>query len=624
MKRRKPKAAGAEQAFAAGVLLGAALLAASGAGLERLVVKNFSVCPAHYPPPHQTQMKSLLEGAQGQSISSTQYLVTEAKLQTFRESGEPELVVQTPECVYNSALRTISSPGALRVLTGDGKFSISGEGFLWQQTNANLAISNGASLTISNHVHSVMHPDVLAGGSPERQAQRPGGGLEVFSDRFDYATALGQGSYQRNVRVTGTNLNLTAARLTIDLPMHERELQRVTAEGAVVADYEGTHATGQKATYTTRTSLLDVFGHPAWESGERRGSGDHLSIDATNKVFVTTGNAFLRMPAQGLSVMSLLPASTNAAAAPAAATPKSFVEIDCRQYELRTNRAEFREQVRMREVSGTDLKGQLTCGNLVATYVGTNQLERMAADGGVIIEREDQRLSGARAIYDATNGVLDLIDQPQWRVGLREGDGDSIRIDTRREEMLVTGRASMRLPAAQLGAITRLAGGPIGRTNAPTPPSEPAKLFSDSYRVGRDTAQFAGNVRIEHPRIRWACRDLTVTLPPAGGRVSRIEADRAVEFDLLDAKGEKIHGTGDRAVYTYGVTGAITNEIIELTGNPVLATTNGTFQGDILLLNCLSHKVISPGRYGIHGVAPSLGTNRVAGLRGKPKSKPKK
>lgn len=625
MKRGTPKTAGAGRFVAPWGMLGLAVLVGGGAGLERIIVKNFSVCPAHYPPPNQVRMKSLLEGAQAQALNATQYLVTEAKLQTFQTNGHRELLVETPQCIYNSAQRSVSSSETLRVSAGEGKFSIAGEGFLWQQTNASLALSNSAGLVISNQVHSIVHPDVLAGEATQTPAPggaRMRGGLDVFSDSFDYATDSGLGIYRGKVRVMGTNLNLTAGRLTLELPMQEHQLQRVTAEQAVVADYEGTHATGEKATYATRTSLLEVSGHPEWQSGERQGRGDELTIDATNKIFLARGHAFLRMPSRGLAVSGLLPAaSPSGATAPAA--PRSFVEVLCDNYDLRTNRAVFRDQVRLSELAGGEIKGKLSCGLLTVSYAGTNQLEKMVAEGGVMIEHEDQRLSSAKAIYEATNSLLELIDAPAWQVGPRAGKGDSIRIDTQREEMFVTGHASMRLPSSQMGQMTSLASRLGPATNSPPPANEMAEIFSDNYSVGRDTARFDGNVRIEHPHISWACRQMTVNLPAAGGRVGKIVADQAVRFDLVDAGGEKIRGSGERAVYTYNVTGAITNELIELTGNPCLTLTNGTFRGEGFRFDCLRHTLRSmPGPYGLRGLGPPANTNTAAWPRTKAKTKP--
>src|SRR5262249_32587022 len=148
------------------------------------------------------------------------FAVTKAGLETFTEDGKRELLVEVPQCVYDSNQRTASSPGALRVEAVDGQFSIEGEGFLWQQTNS--------TLVISNQVHSVIQPTLLTASAAFGPTQNPASGgspVQVFSDQFDYSGESGQSSYRNNVRATSTNLLLTCGVLAVQLPVGERQLQ---------------------------------------------------------------------------------------------------------------------------------------------------------------------------------------------------------------------------------------------------------------------------------------------------------------------------------------------------------------------------------------------------------------
>jgi len=77
---------------------------------------------------------------------------------------------------------------------------------------------------------------------------------------------------------------------------------------------------------------------------------------------------------------------------------------------------------------------------------------------------------------------------------------------------------------------------------------------------------------------------LTVYLPAlSGGRPDKIVADKHVVIDFTDEKGQTNHATGDQAVYTYNVTNSETNELVELTGNPVLENESGTLTGDAII-----------------------------------------
>jgi hypothetical protein len=140
------------QRVSSGVLLSGLVMSSSMMSAQPSMsgrVKDFS-WPEFYDPPHQNQMKSLLTGAEAQPQADGKFLIKELKLETYREDGEREIIVAAPECVYDSAQRVANSAGRLQVQTGDGRFTIEGEGFLWQQTNA--------SLVISNRVHTTIRP----------------------------------------------------------------------------------------------------------------------------------------------------------------------------------------------------------------------------------------------------------------------------------------------------------------------------------------------------------------------------------------------------------------------------------------------------------------------------------
>ncbi len=112
-------------------------------------VRNFRV-PEYYDAPNQNQMKSLLSGAEAEPQSNGLFRIREVRLETFRESGERDLVLTAPQCVYDSRQRTASSAGRFRAESGDAASNIEGEGFFWQ--------ADARTLNISNCVHAVFRP----------------------------------------------------------------------------------------------------------------------------------------------------------------------------------------------------------------------------------------------------------------------------------------------------------------------------------------------------------------------------------------------------------------------------------------------------------------------------------
>jgi hypothetical protein len=101
-----------------------------------------------HDPPFEAQIKTLLEAANVDMLAGGRlYLCTDMKLSTFSTNGTLEMWAQTPQCIYDSAAKTVSSDQRLRVWTADGMFT-EGEGFFLQPTNSILIISNHVRTTL--------------------------------------------------------------------------------------------------------------------------------------------------------------------------------------------------------------------------------------------------------------------------------------------------------------------------------------------------------------------------------------------------------------------------------------------------------------------------------------------
>jgi lipopolysaccharide transport protein LptA len=564
---------------------------------QTIQTKNFQIAE-FYEPPRQKQMKFLLKGARAEQRGKGEVWFTQPQWQTFRQTGESELLMQAPECLYDSSSRSISSAGPLQFRTTDGKFFLGGEGFLWRQTNSNL--------TISNRIHTIIHPDLfntantnrsLAAGAAQRE-------IEIFSDRFNYEAGSGLGVYNGQVRVVGTNLVLTAGTLSFQLPVRERELQSLNATTDVKMDYEDIHASGQKAVYTADKDAIQLTGDPAWRTGAQEGRGDELFLDRTNQVLRVTGHAFLKM--QGQSLERSVLASADGSTTNRAPATNQFLEVTCDKYEIRTNSAGFHDQVQVTEKVGDESRGKMNCGTLNVTFSGSNQLQRLVALDQVVIQQGEQRFRAGQAIYDATNSTLDLLQDPSWTAGPRNGNGQRISL-AHGEEMVVRGQASMRLPARELARPT--AGATIAMATNNPGAEQFAQIFSDEYTLRRDSARFFGKVRVVHPQMAWQCEALTVHFT-TNSQVDQILGENSVAFTLFDDKGQKINGTGQKAVYSYAVTPTSTNDLVELSGDPVLTTTNGTFKNDVIILDRAHNRLLAPGNYKISAPLTPGGTNR--------------
>jgi hypothetical protein len=96
----------------------------------------------YYEPPHEQQIRLRLSGAEASPLPGGLLEVKSLRVETFTEAGKAEAVVSAPHCLYAPLDGVASSPGRLELRTGDGKFRVEGEGFLWRQADSLLIISN--------------------------------------------------------------------------------------------------------------------------------------------------------------------------------------------------------------------------------------------------------------------------------------------------------------------------------------------------------------------------------------------------------------------------------------------------------------------------------------------------
>lgn len=102
----------------------------------------------YFDPPNETKIKLRLSGASVSPLPGGLQEVTALRIEMFGTNGAARLVAEAPKCQMSPFDNVASSPGRLVMNSGDGRFHVEGDGFMWQQ--------NEMTLTISNHVHTVL------------------------------------------------------------------------------------------------------------------------------------------------------------------------------------------------------------------------------------------------------------------------------------------------------------------------------------------------------------------------------------------------------------------------------------------------------------------------------------
>jgi lipopolysaccharide export system protein LptA len=615
-------------------------VSAAHVGAQTAEGSKFKAIGDFFDPPNERQMKDMIESARWRHQGS-QSALYDVKVQTFETNGAVQLIIEAPESFYDETRKTVNSPGPVHFRTADGRFSLSGVGYLWLQTNSTLYISNQ------------VQTELIETNSPAQTNK----GVNIFSDRFQYAKDSGIGIYSGKVRAIGTNVNFTgkSEQMEVLVPVHEHQLQTITMTDKVALDYENVETTGRKAVYTAATGLAKITGSPAWhDDSQRQGRGEELVIDRTNKIFRANGQAWAKMPAQNMGASGFLPSVTNSASG-----TNQFVEIFSDFYEFRTNSTgnliQFGDHVRMVDTAGGQTNGTLTAATMLVALLSTNELQSMVAEKNVIIQNATNQFTGEKAFYTATNGILKMTGSPAWRSGTRQGTGDVLLLNLRRSEMEVRTNAWMRVLASQLGPSIAMkqstgvdARQPSVASQASLSPAkgedsgikwpqmEPdpstvrkegartksastvdtrastnefADIYSETYTVTTNRSRFEGGVRIVHPRLDWVCQTMNVDYPNPNSKDVTMTAEQAVEFNLKGGTDEDqlhdVHGTCNHAVYNYAVTPMGTNDTMTLTGSPILETTNSVIKNKTLILDCANNKLMAPGKYKIYGTNTS-------------------
>ena len=88
----------------------------------------------------------------------------------------------------------------------------------------------------------------------------------------------------------------------------------------------------------------------------------------------------------------------------------------------------------------------MTCETLQGMYNERTQIEKMVAQGNVVIEKgEGVRASGQRAIYDAKSEVLTLTESPEMQESGSILTADAIKIFLREDRSLAEGQVRVKI-----------------------------------------------------------------------------------------------------------------------------------------------------------------------------------
>jgi lipopolysaccharide export system protein LptA len=362
--------------------------------LVLLAVGVFSVVMGQVPQGtrlHQTSMPSYRHTAEGNkldfvitgssvtNLTAQILLVDEFELTSFR-NGDPRqtnIIAQAPECdvkVSSSAW----NDGPLRIFTPTTNLFVKGVGFLFNQTNHVLIISNDVQTRVAK---SLLRTSVLA--APRTNSVAEAGQLiKIFAQtgRFDLTSNVVD--YAGSVHMIDPQLDMTCDLLTIRLTTNGAVESILARQNVVLTTTNNGRATGATAFYyvTNGDEMVELETDAAWRNGDEQAWANKFTYNSTRHFLTALGHVRVWWPN----------AETNSAGQAAKSTAP---------------------------LAGAKGYRKLFADFSTLQFPPTNgPVQRMFARGNVIIVNQADQSSSTseQAVYERATDRLELTGNPVW------------------------------------------------------------------------------------------------------------------------------------------------------------------------------------------------------------------
>jgi lipopolysaccharide export system protein LptA len=440
--------------------------------------------------------------------------------ETFRGQAK-DMIVEAPQCVFDTKAKVASSSGPLSIRTADGRFSITGTGFRWEMGDSR----QSSKLVISNQVHSSIRKRFIGSGAafgaqaatnnlPAAAPAQSGGEasagdfIEIDSQQFEYQNDMA--AFRGAVRAKESEGGLECAFLTV-IFQEGGAVDRIEAEQDVVLRQGGMRGTADRAVYIVGEGRERVafIGNAVWEDGVRQGKGEHLTFDRLNHVLRAETNAYLRLPRAFLGQRGFFALSQP--------VPASEGKVD-----------------------GGGAVVEVYSDQIVVQLPATNgPVQSVTAEGNVLIVDADQdaRALANRAVYQDSSGVLELAGTPMFEMQGRTVTGQTLRFVRDTGVFTAAPDAYVKLPfeaVADLGIL------PVdGTSERVASTNRFVEIWSREFNYQTNLLQFLHAVRVnflegDESRGKLSCASLEIRY---GQRPESMLAEGDVMLEQFPIKG---------------------------------------------------------------------------------------
>lgn len=230
--------------------------------------------------------------------------------------------------------------------------------------------------------------------------------LEVRSEsfRFEEATSnrLASAFYSGGVQVVHPEATISSQELTVGFNETNR-IQTIVAVDNVKVESDGNQAFGERAEYDLKTEKIALSGRPHWKLEDSTGRSELLLFYPRTKEVLALQNVEMVVPGRSVGTLFSVNVKTNETVEGTNAP----MTIHADTFSRGTNVAVFHGGVEI-----ADARGQMNCEMVTIVSAGTNQVQRVIAEGGVRIEQPGLTAIGSRAEYNVATGLVHLTGEP--------------------------------------------------------------------------------------------------------------------------------------------------------------------------------------------------------------------
>ncbi|MED6314543.1 MAG: LptA/OstA family protein, partial [Verrucomicrobiota bacterium] len=357
---------------------------------------------------------SILTGTEAVFQADGTLALTDPRLVTVTADGKTNLVFTASECLFDQDKKTIRSPGALSLTTGDGQIQLKGVGF-----SGNLV---GPTLSVSSNIEANLDKGFTR--SPLGQTQKikessnnldP---LQITSQRFDLEP--GRVVFSGMVSVSNNDEKLSSDSITVGMRGNEWKLQNIRAIGSVVLQADRIKTTSEQAEYDLAAAVIVFKGNPPWTIGKRSGFANLLMIHLESQSVNAEGDVVMELPAGsalegGLLDFTMFRDDTTVGH-PIEIRSNVFLFQSATQ--VKTGFARYIGSVRLARG-----ESQLNCSflNVRLAKGSRGVVESINAAVGVRLVQGKDHLKAQTASYDLVQNKIWFRGEPIWNWGMQRG-----------------------------------------------------------------------------------------------------------------------------------------------------------------------------------------------------------